>query len=108
MANKAYDYLFKLLLIGSHPRKVLSHLYLGDSGVGKTSVLFLFSDDSFNPTFITTIGKSFLMVVTALMVNRRNRFQNPHNRAWRQKNQAADLASFLVENRGFLAQDRLF
>lgn len=45
-ANKAYDYLFKLLLIG-------------DSGVGKTSVLFRFSDDSFNPTFITTIGIDF-------------------------------------------------
>ena len=40
---KAYDYLFKLLLIG-------------DSGVGKTSVLFRFSDDAFNSTFISTIG----------------------------------------------------
>lgn len=41
---KAYDYLFKLLLIG-------------DSGVGKTCVLFRFSDDSYNATFISTIGK---------------------------------------------------
>ena len=41
---KAYDYLFKLLLIG-------------DSGVGKTSVLFRFSDDAFNSTFISTIGE---------------------------------------------------
>lgn len=45
-SNKAYDYLFKLLLIG-------------DSGVGKTCILFRFSDDSFNPTFITTIGIDF-------------------------------------------------
>ena len=43
MAGKAYDYLFKLLLIG-------------DSGVGKTCVLFRFSDDAFNTTFISTIG----------------------------------------------------
>lgn len=41
---KSYDYLFKLLLIG-------------DSGVGKTSVLFRFSEDAFNTTFISTIGK---------------------------------------------------
>lgn len=43
---KTYDYLFKLLLIG-------------DSGVGKTCVLFRFSEDAFNSTFISTIG-SFL------------------------------------------------
>lgn len=43
---KAYDYLFKLLLIG-------------DSGVGKTCVLFRFSDDAFNSTFISTIGIDF-------------------------------------------------
>ena len=41
---KTYDYLFKLLLIG-------------DSGVGKTCVLFRFSEDAFNTTFITTIGE---------------------------------------------------
>lgn len=40
---KTYDYLFKLLLIG-------------DSGVGKTCVLFRFSEDAFNTTFISTIG----------------------------------------------------
>ena len=43
MAKKNYDYLFKLLLIG-------------DSGVGKTCLLFRFSDDAFNTTFISTIG----------------------------------------------------
>ncbi|BES99146.1 unnamed protein product [Nesidiocoris tenuis] len=43
---KSYDYLFKLLLIG-------------DSGVGKTCVLFRFSEDAFNNTFISTIGIDF-------------------------------------------------
>lgn len=43
MAKKTYDLLFKLLLIG-------------DSGVGKTCILFRFSDDAFNTTFISTIG----------------------------------------------------
>ena len=44
MAKKTYDLLFKLLLIG-------------DSGVGKTCLLFRFSDDAFNTTFISTIGR---------------------------------------------------
>jgi len=46
MGSKAFDYLFKLLLIG-------------DSGVGKTCVLFRFSDDAFNASFISTIGIDF-------------------------------------------------
>ena len=46
MAEKKYDLLFKLLLIG-------------DSGVGKTCILFRFSDDAFNTTFISTIGIDF-------------------------------------------------
>ncbi|XP_031720844.1 ras-related protein Rab-8A-like [Anarrhichthys ocellatus] len=43
---KTYDYLFKLLLIG-------------DSGVGKTCVLFRFSEDAFNSTFTATLGVDF-------------------------------------------------
>ena len=31
----------------------------GDSGVGKTCILFRFSDDAFNTTFISTIGIDF-------------------------------------------------
>jgi len=46
MAKKSYDLLFKLLLIG-------------DSGVGKTCILFRFSDYAFNTTFISTIGIDF-------------------------------------------------
>jgi len=42
----AYDYLIKLLLIG-------------DSGVGKSCLLLRFSEDLFNPSFITTIGIDF-------------------------------------------------
>nr|XP_058972215.1 ras-related protein Rab-10-like [Pocillopora verrucosa] len=48
MARKSYDYLFKLILVG-------------DSGVGKTDILFRFSDDAFNTTFQTTIGIEFMM-----------------------------------------------
>ncbi|CAN8014057.1 ras-related protein Rab-8A isoform X2 [Ixodes scapularis] len=43
---KSYDFLFKLLLIG-------------DSGVGKTSILFRFSDNKFDGSFISTIGIDF-------------------------------------------------
>merc|ERR1712137_309336 len=45
-SKPAYDYLIKLLLIG-------------DSGVGKSCLLLRFSDDSFTPSFITTIGIDF-------------------------------------------------
>ncbi|XP_062998934.1 ras-related protein Rab-8B-like isoform X3 [Elgaria multicarinata webbii] len=44
--ENTYDYLFKLLLIG-------------DSGVGKTCLLFRFTEDDFNNTFISTIGIDF-------------------------------------------------
>eukprot|EP01084_Bolivina_argentea_P033421 61811_1 len=41
-----YDYLYKFLLVG-------------DSGVGKSSVMVRFSDDSYDDSFITTIGVDF-------------------------------------------------
>ena len=43
-----YDMLFKLLLIG-------------DSGVGKTCILFRYADDTFKTTFIATIGETVLL-----------------------------------------------
>ena len=45
--NIKFDYLFKLLLIG-------------DSNVGKTCILFKFSDETFNTSYISTIGKAFI------------------------------------------------
>jgi Ras-related protein Rab-8A len=45
-AGTNYDHLIKLLLIG-------------DSGVGKSCLLLRFCDDSFTPSFITTIGIDF-------------------------------------------------
>jgi len=58
---KTYDYLFKLLLIG-------------DSGVGKTCVLFRFSEDAFNTTFISTIGIDF-KIRTIEMDNKKIKLQ---------------------------------
>jgi len=43
---QSYDYLIKLLVIG-------------DSGVGKSSLLLRFDEDKFTPNFISTIGIDF-------------------------------------------------
>jgi hypothetical protein len=55
---KTYDYLFKLLLIG-------------DSGVGKTCILFRFSEDAFNQTFISTIGKFVIINFQKILMKKK-------------------------------------
>ncbi|XP_078576326.1 ras-related protein Rab-27A-like isoform X2 [Branchiostoma floridae x Branchiostoma japonicum] len=45
-SSSDYDYLIKFLA-------------LGDSGVGKTSFLYQYTDGTFNPKFITTVGIDF-------------------------------------------------
>ncbi|CEP24813.1 SEC4 [Cyberlindnera jadinii] len=45
-STRAYDSVYKLLLIG-------------DSGVGKSCILLRFVEDKFSPSFITTIGIDF-------------------------------------------------
>ena len=45
--GKEYDYLFKILLIGN-------------SGVGKSSILFRFSENKWEKEFIPTIGVDFV------------------------------------------------
>lgn len=46
MSDGDYDYLIKFLA-------------LGDSGVGKTSFLYQYTDCKFNSKFITTVGIDF-------------------------------------------------
>jgi Ras-related protein Rab-1A len=41
-----YDYLFKIIIIG-------------DSGIGKSAILFRFADDMYNDSYISTIGVDF-------------------------------------------------
>ena len=46
MTEKSYDLLFKILMVG-------------DSGVGKSSIMIRFSDDAFTTNFIPTLGIDF-------------------------------------------------
>jgi len=59
---KSYDHLFKLLLIG-------------DSGVGKTCILFRFSEDAYNSTFISTIGERITSVAASMKFREDSRGQ---------------------------------
>ena len=56
MMERQYDIKLKLLLIG-------------DSSVGKSSVLIKFTDDTFNPTFITTVGEVLIKYYTVSILN---------------------------------------
>ena len=50
---KAFDHIFKVLLIG-------------DSGVGKSSILLRFTDDTFEEQMASTIGVDFRVKTVAL------------------------------------------
>ena len=45
--GKEYDLMFKIVIIG-------------DTSVGKSSLLVRFSDDQFSDTYVTTIGVDFV------------------------------------------------
>jgi len=64
-----YDYLIKFLA-------------LGDSGVGKTTFLYQYTDNQFNPKFISTVGIDFRekRVVYKSTVN--NRSHRIHLQLW--------------------------
>jgi len=51
--SKEYDYLFKLVIVGN-------------SGVGKSSLLMRYSDDTFNDTYLATIGVDFKFKTVSL------------------------------------------
>lgn len=53
----SYDHLFKLLLVG-------------DSGVGKSSMITRFTDDSFSESYLTTIGVDYK--IRMILVNDKN------------------------------------
>ena len=52
MAKESYDHLFKLLLVG-------------DAGVGKSSMLLRFTDDTFDEALQSTIGVDFKVKMMA-------------------------------------------
>lgn len=52
--GKDYDYIFKIVLIG-------------DTSVGKSSLLVRFSDDQFSETYVTTIGVDFVISIKILI-----------------------------------------
>jgi small GTP-binding protein len=57
----SYDFMFKLLIVG-------------ESGVGKTCILLRFADDSFEDTFLSTIGVDF-KVKEILVENKKVKLQ---------------------------------
>jgi GTPase SAR1 family protein len=58
-SNQEYDYLFKLLLIGN-------------SSVGKSSLLYRFVDNSWDENFVPTIGVDFVRIFIYIIYIYRN------------------------------------
>ena len=57
--GQEYDYLFKILLIGN-------------SGVGKSSILFRFSENIWEEKFIPTIGVDFVRIFLIIYIEIKN------------------------------------
>ena len=60
-SNQEYDYLFKLLLIGN-------------SSVGKSSLLYRFVDNSWDDNFVPTIGVDFVRKLLIYIIFIKNFF----------------------------------
>ena len=55
-SDQEYDYLFKLLLIGN-------------SSVGKSSLLFRFVENTWDDNFVPTIGVDFVIINYIIFLN---------------------------------------
>ncbi len=64
MSNQNYNQQFDL---------VLKILLIGDSNVGKSSILVRYTEDMFSPTYITTIGIDFKVKKININVNGENK-----------------------------------
>ena len=73
--GKEYDYLFKILLIGN-------------SGVGKSSLLFRFSENKWEKEFIPTIGVDFVSKIKLIFIIKK---EVKNNRSRRQKSKIANM-----------------
>ena len=69
MSDGDYDYLIKFLA-------------LGDSGVGKTSFLYQYTDGKFNSKFITTVGIDFREKRMVSYINLGAFFSSEHWKCW--------------------------
>ena len=73
--GKEYDYLFKILLIGN-------------SGVGKSSLLFRFSENKWEKEFIPTIGVDFVSKLKLIFIIKK---EVKNNRSRRKKGKIANM-----------------
>ena len=75
--NQEYDYLFKLLLIGN-------------SSVGKSSLLFRFVENVWDDNFVPTIGVDFV-IKKILIFNKFFNIEIKNSRSKRKKGEIANM-----------------